>query len=258
MKFDIIIAGVGGQGILSVAFILDNACMQRGIHIKQAEVHGMAQRGGAVQSHLRMSDQPVLSDLVPRGAADLILSVEPLEVNRYLAWLAPGGLVLSNAEPEVNIPDYPPLEAVHAHVLGLPRGLLVDAKAVARAAGNVRAQNMVLTGAASPFLPFFTPEDLEAQVEALFTSKGEKMLALNLAAFRMGRELGLLSKGLLERGIPATRIFALTRQLQPATMSGDHAAGWAEALAAGTADARLAALEAPIPSGPEGQALLRG
>ena len=258
MKYDIIIAGVGGQGILSVAFVLDNACVTKGVHFKQAEVHGMSQRGGAVQSHLRMSDAPILSDLIPLRRADMILAVEPLEVNRYLPYLAEGGRVLSSSEPVMNIPNYPALEAVHDHLFGLPGALMFDAKAVAVVAGNPRAQNMVLTGAASVFIPFFTPEEMEAPIHALFAKKGEKLLALNLRAFRMGRELGLLSQGLGERGLGTKAIYALTSRLQPETVSASHAAGWAEALGAAGAGERLAALEAPIPSGPAGYPTLLG
>jgi indolepyruvate ferredoxin oxidoreductase beta subunit len=252
MKYDIIIAGVGGQGILSVAFVLDNACVTKGVHFKQAEVHGMSQRGGAVQSHLRMSDAPILSDLIPQGRADMILAVEPLEVNRYLPYLAPGGMVLSNSDPVKNIPDYPELQAVHDHLLGLPGALMFDAKVVAKAAGNQRAQNMVLTGAASAFIPFFSPEEMEAPVHALFGKKGEAIVALNIQAFRMGRELGLLSKALMDMGVAAKTIYALTAMLQPETVSVAHAQGWAEALGVPGALDRLAALEAPVPSGPEG------
>ncbi len=258
MKYDIIIAGVGGQGILSVAFVLDNACVVKGVHFKQAEVHGMSQRGGAVQSHLRMSEKPILSDLIPQGKADMILAVEPLEVNRYLPYLKTGGMVLSNSDPVKNIPDYPELEAVHDHLLSLPGALMLDAKAVAKAAGNQRAQNMVLTGAASAFIPFFSAEEMEVPIHNLFGKKGDKILNLNIHAFRMGREIGLLSKALLDRGVAAKTIYALTATLKPETISADHASGWAEALGAAGAADRLAALEAPIASGPEGYTALLG
>jgi indolepyruvate ferredoxin oxidoreductase, beta subunit len=258
MKYDIIIAGVGGQGILSVAFVLDHACVTKGVHFKQAEVHGMSQRGGAVQSHLRMSEAPILSDLIPQGRADMILAVEPLEVNRYLPYLADGGLVLSNSDPVKNIPDYPALEAVHDHLLGLPGALMIDAKAVAKAAGNQRAQNMVLTGAASAFIPFFTPEEMQVPIHSLFGKKGDKILALNIHAFGMGREFGLLSKALLDLGVPSKTIYALSSKLQPETVKAEHASGWAEALGTTNAPDRLAALDTPIPSGPEGYPALLG
>jgi len=230
MKYDIIIAGVGGQGILSVAFVLDNASLEKGLNFKQSEVHGMSQRGGAVVSNLRMSEEQVLSDLIPEGGADLILSMEPLEVNRYLKYLAPGGRVISNSAPEVNIPDYPDLDTLYDHMLGLPGMILIDAKAIARAAGNAKAQNMVLTGAASALIPFFAPEDLSRQIETLFKSKKQHLVDLNLKAFAMGRNTGGFMLALEELGVSAKSAFRVASRLKPDTVKPEHASVWAGAL----------------------------
>jgi indolepyruvate ferredoxin oxidoreductase, beta subunit len=173
MEKNIILAGVGGQGILSIAYVIDNAALDSGFQFKQAEVHGMAQRGGAVQSHLRYSDHEIYSDLVPVGRADLIVSVEPLEALRYWHYLAPTGWVVTSVTPYVNIPDYPSVEQVVDELASFGRVVLVDSAALARAAGNLRAQNTVVVGAASPYLDF-AEEQLLTYVRRLFAGKGEK------------------------------------------------------------------------------------
>jgi indolepyruvate ferredoxin oxidoreductase beta subunit len=184
---DIILAGVGGQGILSIAFIIDSAALKEGFHIKQAEVHGMAQRGGAVQSHLRISRSPIWSDLIPRGRADLILAVEPLEALRYLDYLAPGGTIVTSSAPFVNIPDYPDKEAILARIRRVPGSVIVDSEALAKEAGTSRAQNTVMLGAAARFL-IVSPESLLEYINVLFAPRGEKILAPNLKAFELGRK----------------------------------------------------------------------
>jgi indolepyruvate ferredoxin oxidoreductase beta subunit len=186
MKFDIIFAGVGGQGVLSMAAIIGRAAVAEGLEAKQSEVHGMAQRGGAVTAHLRLSDRGIASDLIGRGAADLILSLEPLEGLRYLALLSPQGALVTAAEPVANIPDYPDAADLHAHVRRLPHGIVIEAERLAGEAGDVQTVNTVMVGAASPFLPM-KPEHLEAAVRENFERKGEAMVNLNLAAFRAGR-----------------------------------------------------------------------
>ena len=152
MKQDIILAGVGGQGILSIAYVIDNAALADGLFFKQAEVHGMAQRGGAVQSHMRLSDGTIWSDLIPKGGADMILSVEPLEALRYLDYLKPDGIVVTSSTPFRNIPDYPEVDKVLEAIRKAPRSVIVDSEKLAKEAGTVKAQNIVLLGAASSFL----------------------------------------------------------------------------------------------------------
>jgi len=152
MKQDIILAGVGGQGILTIANIIDYAAQISGLFFKQAEVHGMSQRGGAVQSHVRLSDEEIFSDLIPKGAADLILSVEPLEALRYIDHLHREGQIVVSSNPYVNIPDYPDLDKVLDAIRQSGDHVIVDSAKLSRDAGSPRSQNIVMLGAASGFM----------------------------------------------------------------------------------------------------------
>ena len=186
-KTDIILAGVGGQGILSVAATIGEAAVRCNLYLKQAETHGMSQRGGEVQSHLRISEHPIASDLIPRGAADIILSSEPMESLRYLPYLNANGYLITSSNSFVNIPNYPDVDTIIARIKALPHYVLVDADELAKSAGSLRASNMVMLGAASPFL--ITPfEELENGVRAQFERKGADIVDLNLRALRAGRE----------------------------------------------------------------------
>ena len=185
-KQDIILAGVGGQGILSIAFVIDSAALNEGLHVKQAEVHGMAQRGGAVTSNLRLSEERIWSDLIPRGGADLILSVEPLEVFRYLDFLKPGGRVVTSSAPFINIPDYPDKAGLLDRIKQIPGSIVVDSDVLAKEAGSSRAQNTVMLGAAAKYL-LPREENLLAYVRVLFEKRGDKILEANLKAFELGR-----------------------------------------------------------------------
>lgn len=187
MKYDIIIAGVGGQGVLAVAATIARAAMEAGLAVRQSEVHGMAQRGGAVQSHLRLADGPIQSDIVGLAQADMILSMEPVESLRYLAWLKKGGRLVTDSNPFANIPDYPAAEWVAARVAAVPGSRMLDAKALAKKACNPKAANMVLVGAASASLPI-GPEALVKAIRGLFGAKGEDIVEANLKAFALGRE----------------------------------------------------------------------
>lgn len=187
MRYDIIFAGVGGQGVLSMAAVIGRAAVTEGLSARQSEVHGMAQRGGAVSAHLRLADAAIASDLIPRGAADLILSLEPVEALRSLDYLAKDGMLVTSSNAFVNIPDYPDEDDVRKRVrAAAPRALLIDAEGLAREAGDVQASNSVMVGAASRALPL-SVESLEAALAATFRAKGEKVVAVNLAAFRAGR-----------------------------------------------------------------------
>ena len=194
MKCDVIFAGVGGQGVLSVAAIIAHAAVSEGFAVRQSEVHGMAQRGGAVLAHLRISDGVIASDLVPRGGADIIISMEPLESLRYAAWLAPSGVLVSAAEPLVNISNYPEMAGLIAAIKGFPLWRIIEAAALAKAAGLARAVNTVMVGAASPFLPL-RAETLENTIAALFAMKEPAIAAANTTAFRLGRQAAAIFPG---------------------------------------------------------------
>lgn len=187
MKKDIILSGVGGQGILSIATVIGRAALAEGLQIKQAEVHGMSQRGGDVQSHLRISSSEIRSDLIPHGAADLIISLEPMESLRYLPWLAAEGWVVTNTVPVVNIPNYPDEAALQAELKALPQVVTLNADVLAREAGSPRSANMALLGAAAPLLGIDAGR-LEAGIRDIFARKGEAIVEANLAAFRAGYE----------------------------------------------------------------------
>ena len=187
MKFDIVLAGVGGQGVLSLSSIIAAGAIDAGLHVKQSEVHGMAQRGGAVTAHLRLADAPIESELIPWGAASMILSLEPLESLRYLHLLAPSGTVVTTSQPLANMPAYPPAEVVLDAIRSLPRAWIIDAGALARRAGLGQATNMVMAGAASALLPV-PAKTIEGRIVATFERKGRKIVDANLAAFRFGRE----------------------------------------------------------------------
>jgi len=197
----------------------------------------MAQRGGAVQSHLRYADHPIYSDLIPKGAADMVLSVEPLEVMRYWHFLKPDGWVVTSVTPYVNIPDYPEAAEVLAGLATFPNCILVDAGQIAKAAGNLRAQNMVAVGAASSRLDF-TEEELLTHVEGLFSRKGEKIVAVNRRAFSFGRAAGLFFRGLVDGGVAIPDAITLCRAIDAATFDPEKAEAWAAAV---TADAGLLA-----------------
>ena len=185
MKTDIILSGVGGQGILSIAAAIGEAALKEGLYMKQAEVHGMSQRGGDVQSNLRLSDRPIASDLIPLGHADLIISLEPMESLRYLPYLNKEGWLVTNSQPFINIPNYPDLEKVKAELDKLPHKVVLDVEAIAKEAGSMRAANIVMLGAATPFLGI-EYEKIEDGVRSIFARKGEEIVAMNLKALKAG------------------------------------------------------------------------
>ncbi|HPI68084.1 MAG TPA: indolepyruvate oxidoreductase subunit beta [Bacteroidales bacterium] len=190
MKNDIILSGVGGQGILSIAAVIGLAAVENHFYLKQSEVHGMSQRGGDVQSHLRISGKPVDSDLIPLGKADLIISVEPMEALRYLPWLSPNGWIITNSEPFINITDYPSVDSIYEEINSISNSIIIDAGHLAREAGSPRTENIVVLGAASPFIdmPY---ESLENGLRKLFGRKGEDIVKMNLNALKSGRDFAI-------------------------------------------------------------------
>jgi indolepyruvate ferredoxin oxidoreductase beta subunit len=189
MKVDMILAGVGGQGVLSVSAVIAGAGARLGWTIKQSEVHGMAQRGGAVVAHLRMAKEPVFSDLIPRGAADLILALEPMEGLRYLEYLSPAGTIATAVKPVLNIDDYPNLDGLLDTLRAMPASILVEADKLARQAGNVKAANLVMVGAVSHLLPI-PGDDLIGEIHRVFGGREGQVLEANLEAFHLGRAVG--------------------------------------------------------------------
>jgi indolepyruvate ferredoxin oxidoreductase, beta subunit len=185
MKKDIILAGVGGQGILSIAASIGLAAVAAGMYLKQAEVHGMSQRGGDVQSNLRLSDKPIASDLIPFGKADMILSVEPMESLRYLPWLSPKGYLITNSTVFNNIPNYPSKESIIAEISKVNNHIVIDADAIAKEIGSARSANMVVLGAALPFLEIDYVH-FETAIRQLFGKKGEDVVKINIDAMKAG------------------------------------------------------------------------
>lgn len=187
MKTDIVLAGVGGQGILSIATILGAAALKEGLYLKQAEVHGMSQRGGDVSSNLRLSSSPIASDLIPYGGADLIVSLEPMEALRYLPWLSKTGWIVTNTTPFVNIPNYPESNEIESALMSQPNVVAFDMDDLAKKVATQRASNMVLLGAAAPFIEIET-EKIEDGIRTVFGAKGDAIVETNIKAFRAGLE----------------------------------------------------------------------
>ena len=186
MRKDIILSGVGGQGILSVATIIGEAATRMGLKLKQAEVHGMSQRGGDVQSNLRLSDAAIASDLIPLGAADMILSLEPMEALRYLPYLSADGWIITSNAPFKNIPNYPDEEVLLAELKSQPHVVALDIEKLAKENQMPKSGNVILLGAAAAFLQIIDVSTLRESVGRIFASKGEAVVALNYQAFDLG------------------------------------------------------------------------
>ncbi len=212
MNYDLVIGGVGGQGVLSIAWVIDHAAHAAGLYLKQSEVHGMAQRGGAVSAFVRISDQPVASDLIANGAASMILSVEPLEALRYTGLLKPDGWIVTDTTPLNNMDAYPDVAALNRVLFSVPHLVALDATRLAKKAGNMKAQNMVVLGAAASHLPLAT-ELLERQISALFASKGERVVSANLHAFRKGDSASRFAQALLAGGIASNLVAQLVSSI---------------------------------------------
>ncbi|NLM01273.1 MAG: indolepyruvate oxidoreductase subunit beta [Treponema sp.] len=187
MKYDIILAGVGGQGVLSIAAIIAQAAMADGLQVRQSEVHGMSQRGGGVQAHLRISDERISSDLIPTGSANMILSLEPMESLRYLSWLSIDGVLITAADPFVNIPNYPEIEKIYDVIKDLPKGFIIKANELAKEAGNAKTENMVLVGAALDYIPV-ARSTIEKAIYDRFAKKDPKLVDINVKALSLGSQ----------------------------------------------------------------------
>ena len=188
MRTDIILSGVGGQGILSIAAVIGEAAVHQDLYMKQAEVHGMSQRGGDVQSNLRISDKPIYSDLISKGKANLILSLEPMESLRYLPYLAPSGWIVTNSTPLINITNYPEAAELQKALDAVPNKVVFDVDHIAKEVGSIRVANMVMLGAATPFLGIAYYE-IENGIKRIFERKGPDIVALNLKALAAGKRI---------------------------------------------------------------------
>jgi Pyruvate:ferredoxin oxidoreductase and related 2-oxoacid:ferredoxin oxidoreductases, gamma subunit len=192
MQTNIILSGVGGQGILSIAAVIGKAALKEGFYMKQSEVHGMSQRGGDVQSNLRLSDRPIASDLIPLGQADLIISLEPMESLRYLPYLKKDGVLVTNSIPFINIPNYPEIEKIYDELAQLPRKVLLDVESIAKEVGSIRTANIVMLGAATPFIGI-EYEKIAEGIRSIFARKGDEIVAMNLKALKYGFDTASLN-----------------------------------------------------------------
>ena len=189
MKKDIILSGVGGQGILTITSVIGLAAMNSGLRLKQSEVHGMSQRGGDVQSHLRISDGTIFSDLIPMGECDIIISVEPMEALRYIPWLSKNGWVITNAVPFENISGYPPISDIISELEKIDNHIIIDAGEVASRINSPLSGNIVVLGAASPYLEVVSSSSLEDAIRLFFSTKGEDIVEKNILAFNEGKRI---------------------------------------------------------------------
>ena len=185
MRTNIILSGVGGQGILSIAAVIGEAALKEGFYMKQSEVHGMSQRGGDVQSNLRLSDRPIASDLIPLGQADLIISLEPMESLRYLPYLKKDGWLVTNSVPFINIRNYPEVEKIYDELAKLPQKVILDVESIAKEVGSVRTANIVMLGAATPFIGI-EYEKIADGIRSIFARKGDVIVEMNLKALKCG------------------------------------------------------------------------
>jgi indolepyruvate ferredoxin oxidoreductase beta subunit len=228
---DVVLAGVGGQGVLSIAWVLGHAAVEAGLHLKQPEVHGMAQRGGAVSAHVRLASTPIASDLIAEGSAAMVISVEPLESLRYAKLLRPDGWIVTDVTTLENVANYPAEDALYDVLFGAPRVLALNATRLAARAGTVKAQNMVVLGAAASRLP--VPGALfEKHVRALFAAKGARIADANVAAFRTGVAACRFHAALVEAGVVPVVASRVTAALDfaPTPVGADAVAAWAAAL----------------------------
>jgi len=233
MNYDLVVCGVGGQGVLSIAWVLDHAAADAGFHLKQPEVHGMAQRGGAVSALVRISDTPIASDLISDGTARMVLSVEPMESLRYVRMLRPDGWIVTDVTPLKNVAAYPDTTRLFELLFSVSHVIAVDAGRLAHRAGTVKAHNMVMLGAAAALLP--VPATLlEHHLRKLFADKGPRIVAANIDAFRMGDAAGRFTAALVAGGVPGNVVAHVVPRLdfEPRPVPDNVAAAWLERLRA--------------------------
>ena len=231
MNYDLVVCGVGGQGVLTIAAVIDRAIHEAGLYLKQSEVHGMAQRGGAVSAFVRISDQPVASDLIAEGTASMVLSDEPMEALRYTNLLRPDGCIVSDITPMENVAVYPKHDALYQVLFSAPRLVAINGTRLAKKAGSIKVQNVVVLGAAASFLPL-PPELLEAQLALLFAPKGERIVKANINAFRIGDAASRFSAALSGAGVAPQVIARVVSQIafEPEPVAASSLAAWSQRL----------------------------
>ena len=184
----IVLSGVGGQGVLSLAQIVLEALRRSGFHALQSEIHGMSQRGGSVHAQVCFSEVPLTSPIIDEGCAELLIALEPLEALRYVAMLRMDGHLVVSEEPQVNMEGYPPLDDVYAALKAVRGAHLLDTEDLARRLNHRQAGGMALLGMASRHLP--VPEATwHAVITERFEAKGARIIEKNLEAFEAGRGL---------------------------------------------------------------------
>jgi indolepyruvate ferredoxin oxidoreductase beta subunit len=217
--------------VLSIAAVIDFAIHEAGLYLKQSEVHGMAQRGGAVSAFVRISDQPISSDLIAQGGASMVLSVEPMEALRYTQLLRPDGWIVTDITPMVNVDSYPQTDALYQVLFSVPRLVALDAARLAHKAGSIKVQNTVVLGAAASHLPIPT-ELLEKQLQKLFSAKGERIVKANINAFRIGDAASRFAASLVAAGVASEVIARVLPRMafEPHAIAPQCVAAWCRRL----------------------------
>ena len=188
-EFDLVIVGVGGQGAILASDIVGKAAVNAGLPVMAAETHGMAQRGGSVENHVRLDCR--YGSLIPQGRADAVLALEPAEALRAVDYLSPDGVIVVNTNPLLPITvlsgsaDYPAVDDMLSELEGRCKRLVaVDADSLAVQAGHPLTTNVVMIGAVSSFLPL----DVQSLEDSISSLVPPKTVDVNLAAFRLGRK----------------------------------------------------------------------
>ena len=184
----IVLSGVGGQGVLSLAQILLEALRRSGLHALQSEIHGMSQRGGSVHAQVCFSEAALTSPILDEGGADLLIALEPLEALRYVSMLRLDGHLVVSEEPQMDMAGYPPLDDVYAALKAVRGVHLIDTEDLARSLNHRQAGGMALLGMASRFLPVDDAVWRDV-ISQRFESKGARVMEKNLEAFEAGRGL---------------------------------------------------------------------
>jgi indolepyruvate ferredoxin oxidoreductase beta subunit len=227
MKQDIILAGVGGQGILLMARVLIQSARKQGLQYKQPEVHGMSQRGGPVYSHLRLSENKIWSDLIPKGEADMIIGIEPMEALRYTGYLSQKAMIISSTIPVKNIPNYPEIDSIINKIKSYENHILLDTERLAKEAGSAKSLNIVMIGAASHYLIIEKANLLKAITE-LFSSKEKRIIDVNLKAYEYGKEAAAFYRQCIEAGINPDYTYALSLKRSLESFTSESINAWKE------------------------------